>query len=59
MMMDLMSVFEINHTLDSLINRVKFHQSVERIMKELEMTAASYNDLACQIEKQMEAEMMS
>lgn len=57
--MDLMSVFEIKHTLDCLINRVKSHQSVERIMKELETTAASYGDLACRIEKQMEAEMSS
>jgi hypothetical protein len=59
MMMDLMSVFEIKHTLDCLINRVKSHQSVERIMKELETTAASYGDLARQIEKQMEAQMSS
>lgn len=58
-MMDLMSVFQIKHTLDCLIDRVKSQQSVERVMKELETTAASYGELARMIEKQMEMEMMS
>ena len=57
--MDLMSVFEIKHTLDCLIARVKSHQSVERVMKELETTAASYGELARMIENQMEMEMVS
>ena len=58
-MMDLMSVFQIKHTLDCLIDRVKSQQSVERVMKELETTAASHGELARMIEKQMEMEMMS
>ena len=58
-MMDLMSVFEIKHTLDCLIDRVKSQQSVERVMKELEATAASYGELALMIENQMEMEMMT